>query len=270
MKKKLGVFLLSYKRPEFIAESIMSILNQQGVEFDFIISENSPDNSVTNILPGLVNKSFARVVKRNPSLSSIKHFNSILKECQSYEYAMLFHDDDLLHPEALKKMLAAIESNPNLSSVSCNAYITEGTTSTHKILSPSISQDMIVKGPSHLILRYIFRSLSHTPFPSYIYRTSFLNDISLSETDGGKYSDVSFLVKLIKKAPFLWISEPLMHYRRHASNDSAKTDLNDIRKLSVFFFKASPFLFIPILYYYYKQVLKSALISRGFIKLGKT
>lgn len=269
MQKKLGVFLLSYKRPEYIGASVSSILNQQNVEFDFIISENSPDNSVTDILPAIISNS-VKVIKRNPSLSSLNHFNTLLKECQSYEYAMLFHDDDILKPNTLSKMLTAIESNQELSSVSCNAHIIEGSNFTQKILSPNIQNNLLLNGPSLLILRYIFRSLSHTPFPSYIYRTSFLKDLSLNELDGGKYSDVSFLVKLIKRGPFLWLAEPLMDYRRHSSNDSAKTDLKDIRKLSFYFLKTSPLLFMPIFYYYFKQVLKSVLLSTGLIKLDKS
>lgn len=269
MQKKFGVFLLSYKRPEYIGAAVSSILNQKNVEFDFIISENSPDNSVSEILPSLINNS-VKIIKRSPSLSSLNHFNTILKECQSYEYAMLFHDDDILKPDALSKMLSALESNKNLSSVSCNAHIIEGNNFTQKILSPNIQNNLFLNGPTLLILRYIFRSLSHTPFPSYIYRTSYLKDLSLNEIDGGKYSDVSFLVKLIQRGPFLWISEPLMDYRRHSLNDSAKTDLNDIRKLSFYFLKTSPLLFVPIFYYYLKQVIKSLLLSSGFVKFGKT
>lgn len=262
MQKKLVVYLLSYKRIDLIEETIKSILTQDDISFDLIISENSPDNTVyEKIYPYCLKHSFVKIIKRRPSLSSVEHFKAIMTECQNYEYAMLFHDDDTLNKKALSTMLSSIEKHPEASAVACNAFIIDDKTYSTQLLSPNIKKTLYITTASQLILRYLFRFLSHPPFPSYIYRTQFIKDLSLSTEDGGKYSDTSFLVKLVKRGPFIWLHEPLVNYRRHLQNDSAEINMNDIFKISVFFFKTSPHLIVLIIFYYLKQVLKKQLLE---------
>lgn len=260
MTKKLGVYLLSYKRPEFIHEAIQSILAQDYNNFELIISENTPDDTVVKQLDEYLKDSRVQLIKRSPSLASLEHFNTILAEADKYEYVMLFHDDDILMPQAFKKMMQTLENNITATAVACNALIIKNKEHTNTLLSPGLKKNTEIKTQSELINRYILRSLSHTPFPSYIYRTNYLQNLKLDPTDGGKYSDVSFLIKLIKNGSFIWIAEPLMKYRQHSSNDSAHLDINDILSLSLFFFKTSPNMIFKIIFYFSKQLAKKILM----------
>ena len=45
-----------------------------------------------------------------------------------------------------------------------------------------------------------------------------INDQRFS-LDGGKYSDVTWLLDLSKREKIIWVNSPLMTYRLHASND---------------------------------------------------
>lgn len=256
MIKKLGVFLLSYKRPDYILESINSILIQDYNDFTLIISENTPDDSVVKYLDHYLADPRVQLIKRTPSLPSLEHFNKILFESKKYEYAMLFHDDDIMMPQALSKLISALEANKTLSAVACNALLIKNTEHTHIRVSPNITKNMELTTPSELINRYIFKRLGHTPFPSYIYRTKYLENLNLNSAQGGKYSDVSFLVKLIKRGSFFWLYEPLIKYRLHANNDTANLNMGDILSLSMFFFETNPKMIFKILFYFNKQLVK--------------
>lgn len=260
MTKKLGVYLLSYKRPEFIHEAIQSILAQDYNNFELIISENTPDDTVVKQLDEYLKDSRVLLIKRSPSLASLEHFNTILAEADKYEYVMLFHDDDILMPQAFKKMMQTLENNITATAVACNALIIKNKEHTNTLLSPGLKKNTEIKTQSELINRYIFRSLGSTPFPSYIYRTRLLKDLQLNYADGGKYSDTTFLIKLIKRGSFIWLSEPLLKYRQHSSNDSVQLDMNNILSLCLFFFKTSPKMIFKILFYYFKQSLKKILL----------
>jgi len=254
MPKKLGVCLLSYNRPTFVQEAINSILAQDYDNFELIISENSTDDSVMTQLKKYLADPRVKIVKRSPSLPSLAHFNTLFSEVKNYEYAMLFHDDDVLLPTALTKMMSEIEKNPDFSAVGCNAFLTKNTENTNTLFNPNLNGNIIIKSQTQLINRYIFKKLSHTPFPSYIYRTNLIGTTELNPANGGKYSDVSFLVNVIRHGPFVWLSEPLMRYRQHSSNDSIDLNLADIFSISRFFFKTCPHLILNILFYYAKHV----------------
>lgn len=256
MSKKLGVYLLSYNRPAFVQEAINSILAQDYNDFELIISENSPRSEVMNQLQKYLAEPRVKIIKRSPSLGSLAHFNTLFSEAANYEYAMLFHDDDVLLPSALTKMMSEIDNNPAFSAVSCNALLIKNAENTSTLFNPGLNGNIVIKSQAQLINRYIFKKLSHTPFPSYIYRTHFIRGTQLDPSNGGKYSDVSFLVNVVRHGPFIWLAEPLMRSRQHSTNDSVDLNMNDIFSLSLFFFKTCPFLICNILFYYAKHLAK--------------
>lgn len=260
MPKKLGVYLLSYNRPTFVQEAINSILAQDYDNFELIVSENSTDDSVMVQLEKYSTDPRVKIVKRNPSLASLSHFNLLFSEVRNYEFAMLFHDDDVLLPSALTQMMTEIEKKPGFSAVSCNAFLIKNAENTNTLFNPNLNSNLIIKSQAQLINRYIFKKLSHTPFPSYIYRTHLIRDTKLDPAKGGKYSDVSFLVNVIKHGPFIWLSKPLMRYRKHSTNDSADLNMADIFSLSLFFLKTCPYLIFNILFYFTKHLAKKILV----------
>ncbi len=259
MPKKLGVYLLSYNRPGFVQEAIDSILAQDYNDFELIISENSPDNTVLIQLEKYSKDPRVKIVKRNPSLPSLVHFSTLFSEAKKYEFAMLFHDDDVLLPSALTKMMSEIEKNETLAAVSCNALLTKNAENTNMFFNPNLKKNIIIKSQAQLINRYIFKKLSHTPFPSYIYRTRLISGMKLNPANGGKYSDVSFLVSVVNRGPFSWLAEPLMRSRQHSANDSVDLNMADISSLSRFFLKTCPYLIFNILFYYAKHLAKKLL-----------
>ena len=58
------------------------------------------------------------------------------------------------------------------------------------------------------------------PFPGYLYRVKSLLNVKLDKENGGKYSDLSFLLKLLEYGRIQWLCKPLMFYRLHNNNDS--------------------------------------------------
>lgn len=261
MQQTLGVFLLSYRRPEYVLQALDSVLKQDCENLTVLISENSPDEDVYRLIQSHLklaanpHQHQIRVIRRTPSLGSLAHFNQILTEAKQFSFVMLFHDDDVLLPGALKKMKNHLEESPELAAVSCNAYILNQDKRTEKLFNPNLKTDLKLTRSRDLILHYLRPELSHTPFPAYIYRSSHLQH-KLNTQDGGKHSDVSFLVHTIEQGPFLWLAEPLLYYRRHSLNDSKTISLTDTMKISLFYFKKCPGLALWILVFVLKSVLK--------------
>ncbi len=266
--KKLGVYLLSYKRPEYIAQAIDSLLVQTYQDFDLIVSDNSGDDSVYSVIKDYENRDLrVRILRQPRILSAPNHFNLIIAEAKkSYPYFMLFHDDDALMPDALHRLLQTIEGSPDASAVSCNAFILEGKSKKLDglpLFNAYLNNEVQIKSPVELIRRYITPRLGHTPFPSYIYRSSCVEVSQIDTREGGKHADVTWLIKLLKKGRFIWLSEPLMLYRQHGGNDSATMNLIDIQSLCLYFFKEAPTLAGRIVFFYLKSVLKKFLKSRA-------
>ena len=121
--EKIQVYILSRDRPDFLKECIDSVLKQVDVvtEFDLIISDNSVGNKVSEMILENYSKKRFQIHKDRSSVIFKEHFDFIVSNLNS-KYAVLLHDDDLLHPNYMKIMSLAIREK-NVVAVGCNAMI---------------------------------------------------------------------------------------------------------------------------------------------------
>ena len=225
---KISVFLTCRDRVSYLEEVIESILRQEYKDFELIISDNSVGNEVSNLIA--IRYPTLKYRRRN-SVDALKHFNQIIEEIDT-EYLVIFHDDDVLLPGYLSGMITALTNHPNVAAVGCNAFITWETEPSDVIFAQGITHSILITTPDQLFEYYMdIDKRFHAPFPSYMYRTAFVQSLRFNAAEGGKYADVSFLMKIVKLAPILWIPDIFMQYRFHLGNDR---NIEDIKgKLSL-------------------------------------
>lgn len=229
--KDLTVFVLTHNRGVLLLETINSILNQTCHDFKFVVSDNSSDDSTKQLLiqNNLIGKFDYR--KRDREYSSLDHFNLCLSEVDT-SYFVLFHDDDIMFPEYVETMYNEI-SNGDYVAVGCNAYYLMDTTKTKKRMFKS-RNNYIISEKKMLAEQYCKGNI--VPYPSYMYSKRKLLDLKF-HNDVGKYSDVTWLLNVLEKGKFLWISSPLMYYRSHCGQDSQDFDYRNQLKLVKKLFK---------------------------------
>ncbi len=232
----IQIFVLTYNRPEYLTQTLDSILNQDFIDYSTIVSDNSSDDRTENVLQSFPKKKNFEYIRRRPSLAPLAHFNAILSEVKS-DYFMIFHDDDIMEPDCLEQLYRIIKVNPDIVAVGGNASIfwNERKMSTGKFINKKGSSTLI-STPDEIANSYLTFS-SIAPFPSYLYRTRLVGNTRLNFEEGGKHADVSFLIKLLENGSILWTHRCVMKYRKHSNQDSQGTDLKDMRELIRFICK---------------------------------
>ncbi|HLP97584.1 MAG TPA: glycosyltransferase family 2 protein [Sideroxyarcus sp.] len=212
----LTIFVLCHNRPDFTRQTLHSILAQTDKDFELVVSDNSSNDEVER----MVRTEFPQVElrRRVPMLKQLEHFNRCLDEAKT-DYFCLFHDDDLMHADFVQRMRTALDSHPEAAACGCNAKIeTMGRMERHASFR-SLGDLERIDSPRNLARRYFSRAqCGIAPFPGYVYRRSLVGDVRFL-LEGGKYSDVTWLLRLVMRAPMLWIAAPLMTYRIHGGND---------------------------------------------------
>jgi len=240
MNPFVQIFILSHNRVEYVRECIDSALAQKYSHFEVILSDNSDNDEVKNATIHYLKNPYFKYIKRNPSLSALEHFNTLLNE-PTGNFFMLFHDDDVLLPDAITKAIEVFNRQPNLVAVGGNAFFINERQKTFRYFSTQLKKrDVLVSNIDRFIYAYIKIKRDYPPFPSYIYRTSKVKSLQINPQFGGKYADVSFLAQLCKIGSLYWIHDPILHYRVHSSNDSASISISHILSLCKFFLKESP------------------------------
>ena len=231
--KDLTVFVLTHNRGSLLLETINSVLNQTCSDFEFILSDNSSNNETYDLL--LKNNLLGRLKykKRDREYPSIDHFNMCLSEVET-KYFMLFHDDDIMKPNMIERLYNAIYNSDYVAVASNAIQYINNMPSEFTFLT--LGQDIIIKNQKQIVNAYITGQLA--PYPSYMYSKEKLND-AIFTLEAGKYSDVTWLLRINKLGNFLWINEPLMYYRFHKNQDSSAVDFTAKSKMLKIFEKIS-------------------------------
>ena len=207
--------------------------NECGVDLEIIVSDNSSNDHVQN----MIYKEYPRsdkfkYVKRSPTLSSDHNHNKVIVNETTSDYVVLFHDDDILLPDYLTKVVAALSDYPNVSAIGCNAKIIENTKD--KVRKKSFNSDRVIEflNEKDFLLRYLLGGGGVAPWPGYLYRTEFLVQEQLDSCErSGKHQDVMLLSNLINYSKVIWLPEVLMYYRIHTSNISSIETIHDRLRL---------------------------------------
>lgn len=224
--KDLTIFILTHNRGKMLLETIESVLNQTCHDFKFIVSDNSSNDETKYLLEnqGYLGKFEYR--KRDKEYLSVDHFNMCISEVDT-SFFVLFHDDDIMLPDYVETMYDAISSNECVA-VGCNAYyLYEDKRSRRKMLQYYKNTFSL---SSRDLVRQYCKKRGIVPFPSYIYNKKLL-ETEIFDEECGKYSDVSWLLRLTEKTNFTWITKPLMYYRIHKGQDSQLFDIENQEKL---------------------------------------
>lgn len=219
---KIRLCLQTHNRPQYAILALDSLINQLNNKHEIYISDNSSNSDFYNIfIEKYSNIPNIKYVFRQSNLTAIQHFNKLIEESSNFDFVMFFHDDDILFPNYLDYILKSkFLSDVNVAAIGINAFKMLGNVKTKKPIIFTKS-NITINSKLKLVDHYFNLEYSGAaPFPGYLYRVKSILNFNLQKDDGGKYSDLSFLIRLLEFGNIEWLCEPLMYYRLHNNNDS--------------------------------------------------
>jgi hypothetical protein len=166
----LEIFIICHNRPGQAKEAIQSVLNQNSSDYLLIVSDNSSDDTVEE----MVRTHFPPVVyrRRSSALPALAHFNACISEAAA-DYFCLFHDDDTMREDFVSNVVEAIALHPTAVAFGTNACVTNIPANTKGLSFLCLGRFEQISSPADLFRRYFGRY--HTgiaPFPGYVYKTA--------------------------------------------------------------------------------------------------
>lgn len=108
MTIRFSVLLPTRNGGAFIADCIHSVLSQDFVDFELIVSDNANEDDTPRILAGIADPRL-KVVRQTRVLSVHENWNATLDVAQG-EYVLMLGDDDYLLPGALRRLDRVLSS----------------------------------------------------------------------------------------------------------------------------------------------------------------
>jgi glycosyltransferase involved in cell wall biosynthesis len=217
MYDNLEVFITTYSRAQMLNKTLISICEQSAVGFDIIIVDNASTDETKDIVENVVLKYPERNITFVPSEINIGGTNNInrARMMAKKQWAMLFHDDDLMHPEYIKTAMDLLKQNPDAAMASCTYTPSP---------EPTMENWETFSNQANIAAVKDFAALMFTGtaqnFASTIYKTELMQTGEIKNKIYGKMWDRPFMLDLAKSGKTIILKDPYIRYRVHEGQDT--------------------------------------------------
>lgn len=218
MYDNLEIFVLTYNRAKMLQETLETICKQTAQGFDIIVLDNASTDNTREVVEEIKNKYPQRNIK---FISSEKNIGAPANgdramAMASKEWAMLFHDDDLMHPDYVKNAMELLEKNENAVMASCTYIPSENPNDENWENFSNEAYFADVEDFAALVLQ---GRINHS-FSATIYKTSLLKTHAFNYELYGKIADRPFMYDVAKEGKTIILKAPYIRYRVHPGQDS--------------------------------------------------
>lgn len=229
----ISVFILSFNRPDYLRETVKSVLLQSQAPSTIAIFDNGSESEVQEAVTDFIELGVKWVgsdVNRGSHWNTLRAINAVRSR-----YFMLLHDDDRLDPLFLERQVRFMEENRKVSAVSCNGHLIDHRgVKLYRTLAPVQQsgryQYFFFSG--EVALRYAGNSC--IPLSPTIYRTSLARLVDI-RIEFGKVADAVLFCDLTTVGPIAYLDDPLYDCRIHPGQDSMVFPADLMNKLEIFF-----------------------------------
>lgn len=212
----IGVYILSYNRPQYLREAVQSVLNQKRKADRIVVLDNGSNADVRGAIESEIEQGVIWVGAEVGHTSFWNHCRVL--ELATEDLYYLMHDDDRLLPEFLSLQVEFLEKNGDVIASGSNGYLidSKGMRKRGYARYKGEGQVEIYDGSASMAELY---SRSYIPFPSIVYRNGFPQRIGFEEKYG-QVGDATFLVRLAGIGKVAFLDRELFEYRVHSGQDS--------------------------------------------------
>ena len=201
---KVSICIPAYNQTAYLKKTLNSILDQDFIDYEIIITDDTPDDSVKNLIDEFDFRGKLRYFKNQSTLGTPENWNEAIRKAQGQYIKIIHHDDFFTYYHSLKEFVRMLDENPDSGfafSSSLNLDKDFQVVSQH---SPTLGQlEHLKKSPDYLFFSAIIGAPSAT-----IYR----NNLSLFFDNSLKwFVDMDFYIRILKiNGEFIYNEKPLI------------------------------------------------------------
>lgn len=223
-KDSIEAFILTCNRKDVLKDSIISILNQSIGQVKITVLDNcstdGTENTVREMMQEYPNLYYYR---QNQQLSDLENFKTISNIAQK-DFTILFHDDNIMHPDYFKYAIEAINKFPNTAIVSsCYQEWSNPTNDNWAKASQRFDYCLDKK----MFVNYLYR-MQRLAYSNTIYKTQNLKDHIYDMeyyAQFGRMFDKPFVANTMKDddGAVIFRSKRLLRYRVYSEQENKDT-----------------------------------------------
>lgn len=205
MYPKVSILIPAYRQPEMLARALASVFQQTFQDFEVIVTDDSPDDSVQAVVSSFSKDSRLKYFKNIERKGSPGNWNEAIRLASGEYIKFLHHDDWLYSEQSLSIFVNALDCNPQAMLAFGETIVWEQTGLNQRLHSPTKQQlKSLRQSPTVLIDGNIIGAPSATIYRNH---SNLHFDIRLKWL-----VDIDFYIALMKICgEFVFCSQPLIN-----------------------------------------------------------
>lgn len=201
---RVSICIPTYRQVDYLRETLRSVQAQDFGDYELIISDDTPDESVQQLVASFGFDDRLQYYRNPVALGSPENWNAAVRYAQGRYIKMLHHDDRFSHPHALGMFVRLLDEHPEADfafSASSAINIAHGHSHDHCPSRVQVAQ--LFTAPEKLFLNNLIGAPSAT-----IYR----NGLGIEYDRTLKWLvDVDFYIRALRRNPhIIYTSEILI------------------------------------------------------------
>jgi glycosyltransferase involved in cell wall biosynthesis len=212
--KDIQIFIATFNRPKLVIEALESIKKQTAKGFEVFILDNSNDGATAD-KKTIFEAAGAKYIQ-TPQNVLLANF-SAAQQLSDKKYCMIFHDDDLLHPQYIETALAWLNKYPDITLLSggCTNFRAEAPSFANPLSRKAFIYHSGVDFAAHVFSKNMFN------YPCCLYKTELFKTAPNLFNIYHKNNDLPFVLSIARQGTAVIINDVnCVHTRQHEQQDS--------------------------------------------------
>ncbi|MBS1627450.1 MAG: glycosyltransferase family 2 protein [Bacteroidetes bacterium] len=222
----VSVIMPTYNRPQYLVESVQSVINQTYSNFELIICDDN--STICNVQTLLPNDKRITYIKNETNIGQAKTVINGIKNAGG-NFVCIFHDDDIMSPNYLEQFVNCFRNNLQADFVFSDHYLTDENGTVNMKLSKESSTVYKRAEMQTGIIKDVFNEAVYfqsIPLISLMWKREKYFIPKHSENTGPAI-DLWLRFLLYKnRLKGFYLSETLNYYRQHNTSQTSAGDGN--------------------------------------------
>ncbi|NTU70757.1 MAG: glycosyltransferase [Coriobacteriia bacterium] len=215
----LTLVVPTFNRPDYLADCLESIASQTCTDFDLVVLDNASTASYDSVLERFAHLNI-EYIKNDENIGAGNNHRKARDIARRSKYALVFHDDDLMHPRMIEWELDLLEGQDDLCWAAAeDTPFNDGQTPPADRWD-TISEPVVERYETRAELARRLLQGARLNYGSVMFRSAALTDIPYRIEEFEIVADRVFLLDIAAQSPTALIAEPLVLYRHHAAQDT--------------------------------------------------
>ena len=215
----ISVCMPVYNGARYLSESITSVLQQTFTDFELIVVDDGSTDQSASIIQSF-NDARLTYIKNDEQLGLVGNWNKCI-EVASGEYLCIFHQDDVMLPQNLKKKINQLTNNPAVGFVYSDVLLINEkgrVTANRWYVKTEPETDFVHSGPD--FFGQLMAGYNLVCCPSVVARRACYETVGGFDERLPYAADWEMWLRLALFYDVAYLVEPLLKYRWHPSNET--------------------------------------------------